>query len=78
MNGECLETSSAIYLVIDGEASTVVRWRVTRHVQMCSECRRRYEFERQLKALIERAWRCAGCPDGFEDRLKNLLLSEFE
>jgi mycothiol system anti-sigma-R factor len=78
VNRECRETSSVLYLVIDGEASRVVQWRVTRHIEMCPECSRRYEFERKLKELIERACQCVGCPDGFEERLRSILLSELE
>ncbi len=78
MNEECREASSAIYLVIDGEASRIVHWKVTRHIEVCSECLRRYEFEKRLKQLIERACRCVGCPEGLEERLRQAILSEFE
>lgn len=78
MNEECRETSTALYLVIDGEAGRMVRWRVTRHIQVCPECSRRYEFERRLKEMIERACQCVGCPDGFEERLRNFILSQLD
>lgn len=78
MNEECRRTTSAMYLVIDGEASRLVAWRVTRHIEVCPECSRRYEFERRLKQLIERACQCVGYPEGFEERLRRMILSEFE
>ncbi|MER3395640.1 MAG: hypothetical protein C4319_02490 [Acidimicrobiia bacterium] len=78
VNEECRRTTKAIYLVIDGEASKVVSWRVTKHIEACPDCLRRYEFERKLKQLIERACQCVGCPDGFEERLRRMILAEFE
>ncbi len=78
MRRECRQTSSFLYLFIDGEASTLVHWQVRRHIDVCPECHRRFEFERRLKAIIERACQCVGCPDGFEERLRAALMREFE
>lgn len=75
---ECFEVVSTMHLVVDGEASTAVAKRFTRHVESCQECQRRYWFERQLKRLIERACQCVDCPEGFEERIRAAILAELD
>jgi anti-sigma factor (TIGR02949 family) len=75
---ECIEATSTMYLVIDGEASQAVITRFTHHIQTCKPCSRRYLLEMRLKEAIARACQCVDCPEGFEERLRAILMAELD
>lgn len=70
---DCERTLEQIALYLDGELVGEASIEVHQHVETCTPCHDRAEFQRRLKELVRGA--CGECemPPGLLDRLKAFL-----
>lgn len=70
---DCEKFAAVVYEYLDAEVAYEIKIEIHEHLSRCTDCDSVVEFERRLKVLIERACRCADCPDGLEERVLRAL-----
>jgi anti-sigma factor (TIGR02949 family) len=72
---DCDDALHELYTFIDGELTDETRDRIREHLDACPPCFERYDFEAELKAVINR--KCQErVPDGLKDRVLDALRSD--
>ena len=69
----CKESLQKLYDFLDGELEKVPKNEIERHLDRCRHCWDRFEFEKQLKALVKKSCCKEVCPDTLRRRIQSLL-----
>ena len=72
---ECQEAVQVLYSYLDNELTTELRQEIQSHLDDCYPCLEAFEFEVELRALIQRKCRDR-VPEEFMHRLARLLEGE--
>jgi mycothiol system anti-sigma-R factor len=74
MDDECRQVLRELHLYLDGECADQLENVVANHLNGCSPCFDRVEFQREVRMLI--ASKCTECaPPGLMERVKMQLWS---
>jgi mycothiol system anti-sigma-R factor len=68
----CREALAKIYEFLDRDGSVPLQ-EIEKHLDCCRHCWDRFEFEKQLKALVKKTCSKATCPESLKSRIKALL-----
>ena len=69
----CNEAVENLWQYLDRELDGDAVAEVERHLRECRECFSKAEFERRLRALLQRSCGCEHAPPALRDRLHRLL-----
>lgn len=68
----CEEVLELLYPYIDGEVAGLLCAEIQSHLELCLDCFKRYDLERDIKAIVSR--KCGEpIPDEIRDRLRSRL-----
>ncbi|MDQ7818955.1 MAG: mycothiol system anti-sigma-R factor [Armatimonadota bacterium] len=70
---DCEQVLQMVWQYLDGEVDEARYLEIRSHIQACSGCGPRYEFQRRLRELIERKCREGPAPPELKRRLFRLL-----
>lgn len=70
---DCQEVLEMVWSFLDGEIEDTRYLEIRTHVESCSQCGPRYEFQRQVLILIERKCKEGPVPESLKQRLFRLL-----
>ena len=74
MDDGCRQVLRELQMFLDGEAADELQDIVARHLDACSPCYDRVEFQREVRVLI--ASKCTDCaPPGLMERVQERLWS---
>lgn len=74
MDDECRQVLRELQLYLDGECAEQLEQVMARHLDACSPCFDRVEFQREVRMLI--AQKCTDCaPPGLMERVQQQLWS---
>ena len=68
----CKEALNKIYEFLDRDAAIPLK-EIEKHLDCCRHCCDRFEFEKQLKALVKKSCCKEVCPDTLKKRVQDLL-----
>ena len=71
----CADAVDRLYPYLDGEMTTLQRWKVRWHLRKCPPCEGAYGFEERLKVIVHDRLQ-EDCPDELVDRLRGLIRDE--
>ncbi len=69
----CQEAVEKLWQYLDRELDGEASIQLHQHLQQCRECFSKAEFERQLRALLQRSCGCEQAPPELRERLSRLL-----
>jgi mycothiol system anti-sigma-R factor len=69
----CRESLQKIYEFLDGEMEKLPMGEIEKHLDNCRGCWDRFEFEKQLKALIQKSCCKEACSDTLRQRIESIL-----
>ncbi len=69
----CKEALEKLYEFLDKELDKVPTSEIQRHLDSCRHCWNRFDFEKQLKALVKKFCSKQACPDTLRRRIYALL-----
>jgi mycothiol system anti-sigma-R factor len=65
---DCEHTIRQVYVYLDGELTTYKRWQITRHLNRCPPCKYGFDFELELRRVLQ-----SRCRDAVPDELKQRI-----
>jgi anti-sigma factor (TIGR02949 family) len=74
MDDRCREALRALQTYVDGECGRSLESVISRHLEDCSPCLDRVDFEREVRAILARRCKDAA-PSGLLDRIVDRLRS---
>lgn len=72
---DCTEALTEIYTFLDGELDDAKRKQIQLHIEHCSPCLEAFDFENDLKRLVQHKCRDT-VPEGLRDRIAQALGAE--
>lgn len=69
---DCEEAVHRLYHYLDGELTAERRVEIRRHLDECAPCFKAFDFEADVRALIQRCCRDE-VPDGLRDRIAQAI-----
>jgi mycothiol system anti-sigma-R factor len=68
----CREALAKIYEFLDKDGTIPLK-EIETHLDWCRPCWDRFEFEKQLKALVQKSCCKETCPDSLKEKIKTIL-----
>jgi mycothiol system anti-sigma-R factor len=65
---DCEHTIRQVYIYLDGEMTTYRRWQITRHLNRCPPCKDGFDFELELRRVLQ-----SRCRDAVPEELKQRI-----
>ena len=69
----CRETLKYLHSFLDRELSEAEAHEVEGHLARCSNCRRRFDFQKELRRLVQVRAGSERAPEGLESRIRQML-----